>query len=108
MDDYTDFLDRLAALDASAVTATVRGERTGSAPVAVIRGIAGPLNMSPGWAADDEVGSVAFLPIGHQAPGPSGPAGLLFNREIYISGGGTGRVVAVTLADVDINIVTDP
>jgi hypothetical protein len=106
-DDYREFLDKLAALEGSVISVYIGGERSGSAPVVVMRGAVGPMNMSHGWAADDETGSVAFLPVGPPTQGPYGPPGLLFNREIYEEGGGNDRTLIAKLGGVYLNIVRD-
>src|SRR5215211_2391507 len=108
MDDYREFLDKLAGLEGSVISVYVGGERSGSAPVAVARGVAGPLDMSYGWAGDDEASSVASLPLGSdQTSGPFGPPGLLFNRDGYEKGGGNEHTLLVTLGGVDLNIVRE-
>ena len=114
-DDYRTFLDKVAALEGSVISVYVGGERSGSAPVAVLRGFAGPLEMSHGWAGDDETSGVAFLPIAfdfsvqeREGKGPFGPPGLLFNRDIYESGSGDKNTLLVTLGGVDLNIAREP
>jgi hypothetical protein len=108
MHDYRTFLDRLADLAGATVSVYVGGERSGAAPVAVIRGVAGKLTMSHGWAGDDELSSVAFLPLDKDsAPGSFGPPGLLFNAEIYEQGSGNARTLLVRLGGVDFNIVRE-
>jgi hypothetical protein len=109
VDDYREFLDKLGGLEGAVISVYIGGERSGSAPVAVIRGVAGALDMSHGWAADDETSSVAFLPVGDQTTrGPFGLPGLLFNRECYERGGGDRNTLHVTIGGVDLQIVRDP
>jgi hypothetical protein len=107
MDDYREFLDKLGALEGATVSVYVGGERSGSAPVAVMRGVAGQLDMSHGWAGDDELSSVAFLPLGDGAGGPFGPPGLLFNRDVYEQGAGDANTLLTTLGGVDLQIVRE-
>ena len=104
MDDFRQFLDRLADLEGCELSVYVGGERSGSAPVAIIRGVAGKLDMSRTWAGDDESSSVAFLPLGPDGAGPHGAAGLYFNRDCYERGGGNGNVLSVMLGGVEFNI----
>jgi hypothetical protein len=108
-DDYRTFLDKLAALEGSRISVYVGRERSGSAPVVVVRGVAGPLDMSYGWAGDDEMSSIAFLPVGEddQSRGPYGPPGLLLNRDIYEQGAGDANTLIVRLGGVYLNIVRE-
>jgi hypothetical protein len=108
MDDYRAFLDKLAGLEGATISVYIGAERSGSAPVAVIRGVAGQLDMSHGWAGDDETSSIAFLPVSDSGgTGPFGPPGLLFNHDVYEQGGGDGNTLITTLGGVDLQIVRE-
>jgi hypothetical protein len=64
--------------------------------------------MSHGWAGDDELSSVAFLPLSDGAGGgPFGPPGLLFNRDVYEQGAGDDNTLLTTLGGVDLQIVRE-
>jgi hypothetical protein len=84
------------------------GPNTGTAPVTVIRGVAGPLDISKSWAGDDEETSVAFLPVGQQGGGPYGPPGLLFAEEHLTRADGNDRVLQVEMGGAYLNVVVKP
>lgn len=107
--DFAGLLDALAECEGKRLEVSVRGRDTGSAPVVVLRGVAGQLQMSKGWAADDEVGSIAYVPLGAGPDGKeTGGPGLYFNPEVFTTAAGDDRVLHVTLEDVDLQLVVEP
>jgi hypothetical protein len=100
--DFPDLLDALAQLQGELVSILVQG-RSGSQPVAVLIGTAGPIDL----ATEDEGDSssrVAFLPVEEESAAAMGRQGVYLEAASFAGATRVAGRLIVTLRELTLEI----